>query len=164
MKYIAVCFIAIMLLCPKGVEAKKEKEYKGPPRTDGELIGRIINCLQFNDTITYATLFNDFDTVWKQIQEFRPHDEFEAKSIAQIRQHPEKVRQFDPFYNAAIAKNAYYVMKKGEDSGIHWNQVVMMRFELQRVKLTRDMVGYNLIAKNRFQGYVFLRDMLTKKE
>ena len=153
-----------MLLCSAGAFAKKkEKEYKGPPRTEGELIGKIIDCLRFKDTITYPSLFPDFDTVWKQIIEYRPRDEMEAKAIAQIRQHPEKVKQFDPYYNHAINKNAYYVMQKGEDSGIHWNQVLMMRYELQKVKLTRDMVGYDLIAPTRFQGYVLLRDMLTRQ-
>ncbi len=164
MKYFIVCFIALMLLCSAGAFAKKkEKEYKGPPRTEGELIGKIIDCLRFKDTITYPSLFPDFDTVWKQIIEYRPRDEMEAKAIAQIRQHPEKVKQFDPYYNHAINKNAYYVMQKGEDSGIHWNQVLMMRYELQKVKLTRDMVGYDLIAPTRFQGYVLLRDMLTRQ-
>ncbi len=143
--------------------AKKEKEYKGPPRTEGELIGKIVSCMMYKDTITYAGLFDDFDTVWKQIIEYRPHDEFDAKAIEHIRQHPEKVKQFDPYYNAAIAKNAWYVMKKGEDSGIHWNQVMILRYELQKVKLTRDMVGYDIIAPNRYQGYVLLKDMLTRQ-
>jgi len=152
-----------MLLCHVDAMAKKEKVYNGQPRTEAELIAKIVSCMQYKDTITYAGLFDDFDTVWKQIMEYRPHDEFEAKSIENIRQHPEKVKQFDPYYNAAIAKNAYYVMKKGEDSGIHWNQVVIVRYELQKVRLTRDMVGYDLIARNRFQGYVILKDMLTRQ-
>jgi hypothetical protein len=142
---------------------RKKRRYDGPPRSEAELIGRTLNCLQFGDSITYDELFPEFDTLWQQVIEYRAPDDVSAKKISYIRQHPEKVRQFDPYFNPLINKTFAYVEAKGQKEGMHWHDIAMERYELQKMTLTRDMVGYELIAPVRYKGFVLIKDMLTRK-
>ncbi len=154
-KYIFAVFACAILYaqdCSAGAVSTKESE----------LIGNLLGCMQYKDTISYAALFPSFDTLWTQIITYSGSID-DMEQISHIRQHPEKVQQYDPAFNPAIVYNYYNVIKKGEDSGIHWDRIVLERFELQRMTLTRDIVGYNKIATDRFQGYVFIKDMLTKR-
>jgi hypothetical protein len=158
--------ILLVLLCSNtdaiGLK-KKKKKYDGPPRSEAELVARVLNCLMYSDTITYATLCPEFDTVWKQILEYRAPDDESAQKISMIRRHPEKVQQFDPYYNPLITKSFYYVEKKGEHDGLHWHDIAIERYELQKINLTRDMVGYDLVSPVRYKGFVMIKDMLTRK-
>lgn len=154
-KYILV-IVTCTILCIQDCKA-------GPYSTkESELVGNLLLSMQYKDTISYAALFQPFDSLWYKIMTYSGSaDDMEA--IAHIRQHPEKVQQYDPMFNPSIIYNYYNVLKKGEDSGLHWDRIVLDRFELQRMPLTRDIVGYEKIAVNRFQGYVFIKDMLTRR-
>jgi hypothetical protein len=52
---------------------------------------------------------------------------------------------------------------KGEELGVHWNSIIMTRFELQKMNLTRDLVGFEKIATERFRGYIFIEDLLSRR-
>jgi hypothetical protein len=54
------------------------------------------------------------------------------------------------------------VLSKGEDSGIHWNGIVIQRYELKMEQLTKDLAGYEKIAPERFMGYLFVKDMIGR--
>lgn len=159
--------LLLVLLCSSAdaipLLKKKKKKYDGPPRSEAELIGRVLNCLMYSDTITYTTLCPEFDTVWKQILEYRAPDDESAQKISYIRQHPERVQQFDPYYNPLITKSFYYVETKGEQEGIHWHDIALERYELQKIRLTKDLVGYDLIAPVRYKGFVMIKDMISRK-
>ncbi len=149
---LCVCFFLSAQVCRAGNVSVKESQ----------LVGNILMCMQYKDTISYAAMFPTFDSLWYHVMTYTGSSDDEA-AIAHIRQHPEKVQQFDPAYNPSIIANYCNLLKKGEDSGIHWDRIVLDRFELQRMPLTRDMLGYEKVAVNRFQGYVFVKDMLTRR-
>ncbi len=142
---------------------KKKKRYEGPPRSEAELVARVLNCLMYSDTITYSTICPEFDTVWKQIIEYKATDDKSAEEISYIRRHPERVQQFDPYYNPLINRSFMYVENKGKQEGLHWQDIAIERYELQKINLTRDLVGYNLISPVRYKGFVMVKDMLTRK-
>ncbi|MBA3828672.1 MAG: hypothetical protein H0X33_07030 [Taibaiella sp.] len=164
MRSVALYIICLLFCSITCLAIGKKKKYDGPPRSEAELIARTLNCLQYADTFTYDALFPTTDTVWKQIVEYRATDQQQSEKIGYIRMHPEKVRQFDPFYNPLINKSFAYVEKKGSDSGIHWHDILLMRYELQKIKLTRDMVGYELVVPIRYKGFVFIKDMISRKD
>lgn len=164
MKRLPVYILCLLLLCNKIYAwGNSKKEAKGPPRSEALLVGDLLNCLMYEDTITYSGYFPDFDTLWKKVIEYKPIDEKTSEEITHLRQHPEKVQQFDPYFNPEINKSFMYVVNKGKDSGIHWHDIVLLRYQLKKINLTRDMVGYELISPVRFRGYVFVEDMLTRK-
>ncbi|MBS1689255.1 MAG: hypothetical protein JSS96_11055 [Bacteroidetes bacterium] len=164
MKRLPVYILCLLLLCSNVYAgSKNKKEAKGPPRSEALLVGDLLNCLMYADTITYSGYFPDFDTLWKKVIEYTAIDEKTSEEINHLRQHPEKVQQFDPYFNHDINRSFMYVVNKGTDSGIHWHDIVLLRYELKKIRLTRDMVGYELISPIRFRGFVFVEDMLTRK-
>jgi len=82
------------------------------------------------------------------------------KELNDLREHPTVLINFDPFYNHAIVGRFAYVLKKGDDSGVHWNGLVTQRYELQKQGLSEGMQGLQRIAPERYKGYLFVRDML----
>jgi len=164
MKRVPVYILCLLLLCSNVyARTKDKKQAKGPPQSEALLVGDLLNSLMYQDTITYSTYFPDFDTLWKKVIEYKPIDEKTSEEINHLRQHPEKVQQFDPYFNPLINKSFFYVVNKGNDSGIHWHDIVLLRYELKKIKLTRDMVGYELISPLRFRGFIFVEDMLNRK-
>jgi hypothetical protein len=161
MKRLIICLLPVLLFA--SIASAKKRHDNGLPKTEVELLSKIINCLQYEDTITYTGLFADFDTVWKQVLEYPDTSAKIAEEMSHIRSHPEKVAQFDPYYNHDIVANFYAVVKKGENDHIHWNSISLVRYELYKEKLTRDLIGYEKIAPYRFRGFVFIKDELTRK-
>lgn len=158
--YAALILICITLWQPLAANAGGKNEL---PKTERELIDKILSCMQYQDTVTYTSLFPTFDTLWKQIYDTATSSTYGAEAMRNLMEHPEVVQQFDPYYNHGIVAGMAYVLRKGEDSGIHWGNIVFANYELQKIKMTRDLVGYGKIAPIRFQGYVYIRDMVTRK-
>jgi len=163
MRRFLIYSVFLCLLFGSATALTKKNEEKGPPKTEAELVGKLLNCMMYEDTVTYNTLFLDFDTVWKQVIKLRPTDPNAALDLNKLRQHPDKVQQFDPYFNSRINKTFAYVIKKGTDSGLHWKDIIQLRFELVKIGMTKDMVGYDQIAPMRFRGYIFVEDKLTRR-
>lgn len=133
--------------------------YKGLPRSEGELVARVLNCLQNQDTIGYFNMFPPFDTLWHMVMH-NPDNSPEAQhELNQLKEHPRTLVEFDPYYNPVIMDRFSYVLQKGTDSGISWSNVVLARFELQKEEATPDLRGLDKVATERFMGYVFVRDI-----
>jgi len=162
MRYFYLGVITILLFSAGTATAKSDKKSnETPPKTEAELIDKVLNCLQYQDSVTYASLFPDFDTLWSQVLSDSSFEDY--AEMMQLRQHPDAVRQFDPYYNPRIVSNFYKATIKAKDSGIHWKDIVLRSYKLDKIRLTRDLVGYEKIAPVRFRGYVFIRDMLARK-
>jgi hypothetical protein len=55
------------------------------------------------------------------------------------------------------------VLNKGEDSGINWKGISILRYELQMEATTRELAGYSRISPERFKGYLFVRDAMSRQ-
>ena len=161
MKYFTVFILCFLLYCGTASGIGRRRGYDGPARTEAELARRVLGCLQNKDTISYYHLFPPFDSLWKMVMH-NPNQSPEAqKELNQLREHPTVLIEFDPFYNPTIIGRFAAVLKKGEDSGVHWEGLVMKRYELKKQGLSRGMDGLELIAPERYKGYLFVRDMLS---
>jgi hypothetical protein len=138
-------------------------DVKAQFKSEDLLVDRLVANLRSKDVVSYANQFAPFDTMWRIATQLVPASEPEAKRLANIKSHPERLRQFDPKINSAIEQQFKIVLQKGTDSGIHWSEVVMMRYELEKMMLSKEMVGFEKVAPVRLQGYIYLMDNLSSK-
>ncbi|HYD23057.1 MAG TPA: hypothetical protein VEB40_16350 [Flavipsychrobacter sp.] len=141
----------------------EDKNSLPPAKSEKELVMRIVNSLKVKDSVLHASQFMKFDDLWKLVVNFKDTNIAASMQVAQLRQVPNTVRKFDPFFNPQIGLDFNYVVEKGEDSSIHWDRVTLARYELKKMDLTQDMVGYNHISPLRFKGFIFLRDGFNRK-
>jgi len=126
-------------------------------------MNNLLGCLEYKDTASYFNLFPPFDTLWRMVMHNPNHSPEAINELNQLKEHPESLLEFDPYYNRGIIARFCRVLQKGEDSGIHWNSIVMQRYELDReTNTSKTLVGYDLVAPERFKGYIFVRDLLGR--
>ena len=126
-------------------------------------VGRIILSLQSGNVENHIGMFPSFDTLYKIAQQYADPNPNETRKVLNLLQNPRKLHQFDPILDPAIGSDFEAVYKKGRDSGIHWTDIVMARYELEKMMLPRDLIGLNKIMPIRLQGYIFIEDMLTRR-
>ena len=141
----------------------KSTGHRGEPRTEVGLMNNVLGCLQYKDTVGYYDLFPPFDTLWRMVMHNPNHSPEAVSELNHLKEHPQSLLEFDPYYNPRIMAHFCAVLQKGEDSGIHWNSIVMQRYELIAEPITSQaLVGYDIIAPERFKGYIFVRDLLGR--
>ncbi len=154
-------YLLFLLLLFTGIHAYAGRHrHRGLPRTEEGLMNNVLGCLANKDSVSYFYLFPPFDTLWALVMHNPDKSPEAIKELAHLREHPQALLQFDPMYNHSIIARFMNVVNKGEDSGVHWNSVVMQRYELSKEVPSRELIGYNRIAPERFKGYLFIRDML----
>ena len=164
MKYFLSFFLLLLMVSTcLHAQVHRKRKYKAVPRTEVDIINSIIICLQNKDTASYYNLFPPFDSLWHMVMHNTDNSPEAQKELSVLKEHPQSLIEFDPLYNHDIIGRFGNILAKGEDSGIIWKSVVLQRYELQKDFLTRNLQGYDLIAPERFKGYVFIRDLLTRR-
>jgi len=160
MKYLFVFFLLFAGLYSYG---NRHKHDRGLPRTEVGLMNNVLGCLSNKDSASYFSLFLPFDTLWQLVMHNPNHSPEATVQLNNLKEHPQALLEFDPAYNRDIIKRFNDILQKGEDSGIHWNQIVMQRYELYKEVITsHTLAGYDIIAPERFKGYIFVRDLLGR--
>lgn len=136
---------------------------KAQMKTEQDLVNEIVICMQMNDDSSYAKLFPPFTLLTELAYTYSPRDSFENIRINRLRSNQNELRKFDPEFNPDIFNLLDFVHTKGADSGIHWGDITIVRYELQKQRLPRELIGFELIAPIRLHGYIFLQDMLTRR-
>ena len=127
------------------------------------MINNVLGCLSNKDSVSYFYLFPPFDSLWAMVIYNRDPSPDVVRDLDNLKKHPQSLIEFDPYYNHNIITRFINVLKKGEDSGIHWDNIVMQRYELDKeVTTSQNLVGYDRIVPERFKGYMFVRDMLGR--
>ncbi len=143
--------------------AGKHKDKRGLPRTEVGLMNNVLGCLSNKDSVNYFNLFPPFDSLWQLVIHNPNHSPEATAQLNKLKEHPRALIEFDPAYNHSIMTRFNDLLRKGEDSGIHWKEIVMQRYELSREVITsRTQTGYDIIVPERYKGYVFVRDVLGR--
>ena len=160
MRYI----LFIVLLCASlNTYAGHRHRNRGEPRSEVGLINNVLGCLSNKDSLSYFYLFPPFDTLWALVIYNRDQSPEVQRDLNNLKAHPQSLLEFDPYFNHNIITRFMNVVRKGEDSGIHWNSIVIQRYELSREANTnRSLAGYDRIVPERFKGYLFVRDLLGR--
>ncbi|MEZ5017911.1 MAG: hypothetical protein R2800_12710 [Flavipsychrobacter sp.] len=133
-------------------------------KTEKQLVSEVLMALQTNDDSTYATLFPKFGLLWSKLVQFQDTNVWRMRRVANMRAHPELVRQHDPAFNDRIVKTFNNVYQKGVDSNVHWADLLIAGYELEKQPLNHKMRGFEVIAPIRMHGILFVKDMLTRKK
>lgn len=160
--FFLLCCLAILSDTEMYAAAKDQKDVP-PAKSEKELIQRIINNLKEEDSVSHSAGFMKFDDLWKMVVNYKDTSVVRQMQVNQLRQVPNTVRKFDPFFNPQIGADFNHIIIKGEDSGVHWDRVVLARYEVKKMDITSDLVGYNNISPLRFKGYIFITDEFTRK-
>lgn len=132
-------------------------------KTEKALVNELVLCLQHDDDSAYVALQPTYDTLWLLATSFVDTAEWKMRRLSNLLDHPEKLQQFDPYLNKTIVPLFDILREKAIDSGIHWNDVLIARYELKKQSIGFDMVGLDLIIPERLHGYIFLQDVLNRK-
>jgi hypothetical protein len=160
MKYFFL-FLLFVCMFPGVVQAAPKKHRdRVLPRTEVGLMNNVLGCLANKDSTGYFFLFPPFDTLWSFVIHNPDRSPETVAALNSLKERPRILLQFDPTYNRNIMGCFFYVLKKGEDSGIHWKDIAMERYELYQQEPGQSMKGYEKIAPERFKGYIFVKDML----
>lgn len=158
-----VLFLSFLLWGSSHALAGAKKRQRGLPRTEVDLMNNVLACLTHKDSVSYFYLFPPFDTLWAMVLHNPDKSPETVKALENLREHPQSLIEFDPYYNRSIIGRFRNILQKGEDSGINWENVVMQRYELHKAENTlRVLQGFEKIAPERFMGYMFLRDVLGR--
>ena len=132
-------------------------------KTEQELVQQIITIIQTGDDSSYAALFPTMKLMSEAITEFQPKDSIQELRINKLRNNMHHLSKFDPELTPKIVDMMNFVRKKGADSGVHWGDILIAKFELDKQRLPYELIGFELIAPLRMQGYIYIRDMLTRR-
>ena len=158
MRLYTALFLLFFLICADASAQFRQRKQRKWPATEGALMGKLMGCLQARDTAGYYELFPPFDTLWSMVTRNRDQSPEVQKELSNLKERPQILVEFDPLYNHDIIGGFCNVLGKGEDSGVQWQNMVMARYELRRQDPTRNLIGYDHIAPERFQGYLFVSD------
>ncbi len=148
----------ILFLCIVGIRSTSVAQHA----TEKDLVHEILISLQTGDDSAYASLFPTYKLIAEAAFRFQP-DSAQMERINRLRNNLRHVRNFDPEMNPKIIDMMNFVRQKGSDSGVHWGDILLAKFELDKQRLPYELIGFELIAPIRMQGYIFIRDMLTRK-
>jgi hypothetical protein len=145
------CFYLFLLMFALG-------EATAQTKSEALQVGAVLESLQSGNESVYLTLFPPYDTLLKNL-----HTTTDTAAVRNFGANPQKLQQYDPMFNEDISKDFKMVRQKGKDSGVHWTDIVMARYELERMIVTRDLKGIDKIIEGRLQGYIMIEDILTRR-
>ena len=151
---LGLCCVAILCLQSLSVA--------GQSKSESELVQRIVACLQHKDSFSYAQVFPSADTLAQVTLRKAPKTSDEYQRASYLAESPSMLQFQD---SASIKENCEVfrnILLKGDKLGIHWADILMNRYELEAMPRTIDTV-LEAIAPERFLGYLFIEDMLTRK-
>lgn len=132
-------------------------------KSEEALVNKILVCLARKDDSAYVKLLPKFEDLMKLAMNYKDTDVVSARRIQNIRSNPKLLQQFDPEYNPDIIKDFDFIYQKGVDSGFHWNDALLARYNLEKEILPKGMVGFEKVVQHRLRGYIFMQDMLTRQ-
>lgn len=150
-------FILFIACCQATVPAQAQAD------SEKELVYKIVDILRSGDDSSYAALFPTFKMMGEMVATYQPRDSFQIERINRIRVNMRHLQQFDPEYNPTLVGRMNFVRKKAADSGVHWGDILIAKYELDKQRLPYELIGFELIAPIRMQGFIYIRDMLTRR-
>jgi hypothetical protein len=84
------------------------------------------------------------------------------QQMAQRLESPDELQIYEGSLDSARFADFDSLRARGDAIGVRWRDVQFQRFELERLRNTRDTL-WEKVAPLRFLGYVFLRDPLSNK-
>lgn len=151
----------MLVLCVHPCFSKGKKEPK-KGNTEKEFINKLENCLAQKDAYCYISLWPDMDTLSKIILEYADKGSPEYKQMLTLQDNPVELMHVDSVFKANLKKLFDQTIAEGEEIGIHWETIIPQRYELIKLRQTRNELTEKL-APTRFVGYLFFADLNSRR-
>lgn len=131
-------------------------------KTEGELLQKIVQSLQQKDSFLYAKVFAPSDTMIAVTLRKAPQNTDAYVRASYMVGQEDLILNQDSTIIKQCSEWFRNILKQGKKFSIHWEAIMLTRYELEAVAKTRDE-ALEAIAPERFVGYVFVEDMLAHK-
>jgi hypothetical protein len=152
--------LLVLLLLMAAVPSFAKKKKQG--ETEQGLISRLMGCLANKDPYCYISLWPDLDTLTKVAMMVSDSNSAEFRDAYMLQENPVRMMHADSLFKASLKEAFDTLIAQGEEYGIHWENTVLVRYELVKQRETRARL-YEKIAPMRFVGYVFFVDVITRR-
>lgn len=127
------------------------------------MVHAIVLCLKQKDPYTYMKLFPGADTMAAIIMQNAPKESELYQHMAYLRENPVLAMHGDSIIDALLQHDFDSLVKRGEEKlNIHWNTILLARYELVKMRTTRNAVLEKTVPE-RFMGFIFIRDGVTQR-
>lgn len=133
-------------------------------KTDKDLVNEIITNLQTGDDSMFGEQFPKFQFLQQLVYAYQPADEYQGERIYKLKGKFNELKKFDPEFNPKLLGMFHFARDKASDSGMHWSDILIARYVLDKQFLPRELIGFEYIAPIRLSGYIFVQDMLTRRK
>lgn len=134
----------------------------GQQKTEGDLVQKIVLSLQQKDSSIYTGVFLSADSMALITLRKAPSTSDAYQRSRYLRESPAMLIFQDSMIKNQAGELYKAVILRGQKMGLHWNDILLSRYELEALAKTRDE-ALEAIAPERFVGYVFVEDMQTRK-
>lgn len=131
-------------------------------KTETELVAKLFRALQQQDFEAYASLYATSDSLSSWILQYADVDSEPYKKMYFVKNNMAAKEDYDTLIRREIAANLDTFLDKAKTLGIHWNETVFARYELDKIRRGRGLM-IEKVAPLRFLGYIFFRDLATRK-
>jgi len=158
------CLLLLILLTMAGTQTVRAQKSKKASRgnTEQGLVNRIQACLTNKDAYCYIDLWPDLDTLTKLAMQFSDSSSADFRDAMMLQDQPVKMMHADSVFKAMLKATFDTIIKAGEELGVHWESIIPVRYELVKMRETRNKL-YEKLASTRFVGYIFFVDVLTRR-
>lgn len=130
--------------------------------SEADVIETLIRSLQTKDSRAYIDLFPQTDTIAEWVLQYAEKNSEPYNRMKYLKENYAAKIDFDSSIKKEAEKGFNDFIKSGKAVGIHWDQIVFVRYELEKIRRGRDIITEK-IAPVRFLGYVFVKDMLNRR-
>lgn len=130
--------------------------------SEAEVVETLVRSLQSNDSRIYIDLFPQTDTIAEWVLQYAEKTSESYQRMRHLKDNYEAKLEFDATIKTEAEKGFKDFIKNGKARGIHWDQIVFVRYELEKIRRGRDLITEK-IAPLRFLGYVYVKDMLNRR-
>jgi len=130
--------------------------------SEGDVIETLMRSLQTKDSRSYIDLFPQTDTIADWVLQYADKTSEPYRRMMYLKDNYAAKQDFDAAIKDEAEKGFSDFLKKGSSIGIHWDQIVFVRYELEKIRRGRDLITEK-ISPLRFLGYVFVKDMHNRK-
>jgi hypothetical protein len=131
-------------------------------KTEAQLLDRLLTCIKDNDSKCFQQLFPSTDSLAQWVVQYGDSSSAVFNRMLYARDNPELLMQFQKEITERSSQNFNDFIEKAKAVGLHVNQIIFARYELKRVSPKKGLISEK-IAPLRFLGYVFVKDLLTRK-
>ena len=160
--YLKTCLLLLTLFAGSQPMWAQKARKAGRGNTESGLVNRIQSCLANKDAYCYIDLWPDLDTLTKLVMQYSDTNSADFREAAMLQDQPVKMMHADSLFKAMLKASFDSIIKSGEEIGVHWESIIPVRYELVKMRETRNKL-YEKLASTRFVGYIFFVDAINRR-